>query len=119
MQVSRIDFNLITQIVEVKETVKKSIEAVMDEKLTATHLAVDVHALLDLLDIMEQAWKGTPPESGPAGAAEAAPVPVPPPVAEAAPAEEAAPAPEAPPAAEAQAEQPLTEQAQAEQPPVE
>ena len=99
MQVSRIDFNLITQIMEAKEIVKSSIEAVMDEKLTASHLVVDVHALMDLLDMMEQAWKGTPPESGPAEAAEAAP------------------APEAPPATEAQAEQPPAEQVQAEQPP--
>ncbi len=83
MQVSRIDFNLITQIVEAKESVKSSIEAVMEEKLTASHLVVDVHVLLDLLDMMEQAWKGTPPEVAPAGAAEAAPTPAPPPAAEA------------------------------------
>lgn len=82
MQFSRIDFNLITQIVEAKEVVRSSVEAVMDEKLTASHLAIDVHALLDLLDMMEQAWKGTPPESDPAGAAEAAPAPETSPVAE-------------------------------------
>lgn len=82
MQVSRIDFNLISQIVEAKEVVKKSVEGVLDEKLTASHLAVDVYALLDLLDMMEQAWKGTPPESDPAGVVEAAPAPVTPPVTE-------------------------------------
>ncbi len=91
MQVSRIDFNLISQIVEAKEVVKSSIEAVLDEKLTASHLAVDVHSLLDLLDMMEQAWKGTPPES------------------DLAPAPEAPPVAEAPPAAEIQEEQPPAE----------
>jgi len=115
MQFSRIDFNLITQIVEAKEVVKKSVEAVLDEKLTASHLAIDVHALLDLLEMMEQAWKGTPPESGPEVAAE------PPPAAEAPAAEaqaEPPPAAEAP-AAEAQAEPPPAAEAPAEPPPAE
>jgi hypothetical protein len=105
MQVSRIDYNLIAQIVEMKETLKGSVEAVMDEKITASHLATDVHRLLDLLDMMEQAWKGTPPEDGSMMAAQAPPAPTPP--AEIAPAEAA-------PVEEVQVEQPP-----AEQPPVE
>ena len=97
MQFSRVDYNLIAQIVEAKETVKRSVDAVMDEKITASHLATDVHSLLDLLDMMEQAWKGAPPEDDSVVAAQAPP-------AEAAPAE--TPAEEAAPVEEAQAEQP-------------
>ncbi len=110
MQVSRIDYNLIAQIVEMKETVRGSVEAVMDEKITASHLAIDVYALLDLLDMMEQAWKGVPPQSDSAPPVETSPE-------EAPPAE--TPASEAPPAEEAQAEAPPAEQPPAEQPPAE
>ena len=78
MQFSRIDYNLIAQIMEVKETVKRSVNAVMDEKITAGHLATDVHSLLDLLDMVEQAWKGTPPEDDSMIAAQTPPAQAPP-----------------------------------------
>jgi hypothetical protein len=68
MLVSKIDYNLISDIVKLKETVKQSVEAVMDEKLTASHLASDVHALLDLLEMLENQWQGAPPEDDSAGA---------------------------------------------------
>ncbi len=68
MLVSRIDYNLLSDVMKLKETVKQSVEAVMDEKITASHLAIDVYALLDLLDILENEWRGTPPEDDTAGA---------------------------------------------------
>ena len=73
MLVSKIDYNLISDIVKLKETVKQSIEAVMDEKLTASHLASDVHALLDLLEMLENQWQGAPPEDDTGGAEEEQP----------------------------------------------
>jgi len=68
MLVSRIDYNLLGDVFKLKETLKQSVEAVMDEKLTASHLAIDVHALLDLLDMLETQWQGTPPEDDSGGA---------------------------------------------------
>ena len=72
MLVSKINYNLINYIIQLKETVRQSVEAVMDEKITATHLATDVHALLDLLSVLENEWRGTPPVEDAPGA-EAAP----------------------------------------------
>ena len=99
MLVSRIDYNLLSDVIKFKETVKQSVEAVMDGKITASHLATDVYALLDMLDILENEWRGTPPVDDVTGAA-------------------AMPPPE-----EAQAEQPTAEaeqpSAEAEQPPAE
>ena len=100
MLVSKIDYNMLSEVVKLKEVVRGSVEAVMDEKITASHLATDVYALLDLLDKLENEWKGTPPEDDVAIAAQAPPVETPP-------AEEAKP--EAPPAEQAPAEQPPAE----------
>ena len=61
MLVSRIDYNLIADIVRLKEVVKESVDGVMEERLTASHLASDVYALLDQLDTLENMWRGTPP----------------------------------------------------------
>ncbi|MBD3181024.1 hypothetical protein GF312_01960 [Candidatus Poribacteria bacterium] len=58
---SQIDYNLISDIVKAKEAVKESVEGVMDENLTAAHLASQVYALLEHLDKLEQAWRATPP----------------------------------------------------------
>ena len=79
MLVSRIDYNLLSDIMTFKQTVKQSVEGVLDEKLTASHLITDVHALMDLLDLLENQWRGTPPENdvalaGAATPAQAAPV---------------------------------------------
>ena len=92
MLVSRIDYNLLSDVITFKETVRQSVEAVMDGKITASHLAIDIQALLDLLDLLENEWKETPPEDDVTGAAAI------------------------PPVEEAQAEQPPAE---AEQPPAE
>ena len=73
MLVSRIDYNLLSDIMTYKATVKQTAEAVLDEKLTASHLITDVHALMDLLDMLENQWRGTPPEDSVALAAAAAP----------------------------------------------
>ena len=69
MLVSQIDYNLLSDVVELKETVKQSVDAVMDGKITASHLAIDVQTLLDLLDTLENEWKGAPSEDGSAEAA--------------------------------------------------
>ena len=74
MLVSRIDYNLLSDVMKFKETVKQSTEAVMDGSITASHLVTDVHALLDLLDMLENEWKATPPEDDVAGAVAAPPV---------------------------------------------
>lgn len=71
MLVSKIGYNMIANIVRFKEVVRGSVEAVMDGKITAAHLATDVYALLDLLDKLENEWKGTPPEDDFAEAAQA------------------------------------------------
>jgi hypothetical protein len=59
--VSQIDYNLIADIVRLKEVVRESIDAVMEDRLTAGHLASDVYTLLDLLDKLEVTWRGAPP----------------------------------------------------------
>lgn len=61
MLVSKIDYNLINDIMRLKDTVKQSVDSVMEGALTATHLASDVYALLDELDKLEQSWRATPP----------------------------------------------------------
>jgi len=61
MLVSQIDYNLVADIVQSKESVKKSVEAVMEGSLTASHLASDVYVLLEQLDKLEDIWRGTPP----------------------------------------------------------
>ncbi len=117
MLVSQIDYNLIADIVRLKETVKQSVDSVMEGALTAAHLASEVYILLDHLDKLEVVWRGTPPaEEMPPPAAVAQPeqpVQETPPVAEAQPEQ---PAQETPPAEQPQPEQPAQE-APAEQPP--
>lgn len=61
MLVSQIDYNLIADIMRLKEVVKESVDAVMEGALTAAHLASDVYTLLDHLDKLEVTWRGTPP----------------------------------------------------------
>lgn len=87
MPVSQIDHNLMADIVRSKEVVRQSVEAVMEDRLTAGHLASDVYALLELLDKLEVVWRATPPaEEAPAEAPQAER-----PAQEAVPAEEAQP----------------------------
>lgn len=74
MLISRINYNLLNDIVTSKNTIKQSVDALMDEKITASHLVTDVHSLLDLLDMLENEWRGTPPEDDSGGAAQEAPV---------------------------------------------
>ena len=115
MLVSKVDYNLLSDIMRLKDTVKQSVDSVMEGALTASHLASDVYTLLDELDKLEQSWRATPPTeemAQPGQPAEApppaAPVQEAPPVAET-PAEQApppaAPVQEAPPVAETPAEQ--------------
>lgn len=61
MLVSQIDYNLIADIIRLKETVQQSVEGVMEDRLTASHLASDVYMLLESLDKLEVVWRGTPP----------------------------------------------------------
>ena len=61
MLVSQIDYNLIADITEMKKAVQESVEAVMEDRLTAGHLASDVYRLLELLDKLENMWRATPP----------------------------------------------------------
>ena len=92
MLISQIDYNLIADIVKIKEVVKESVTAVMEERLTASHLASDVYTLLEQLDKLETVWRSTPPTD------------------EASPGEPAQPAQEAPPPdAQQAAEQPALE----------
>ena len=61
MPLVKIDYDMIGEIVRLKEVVKGSVNRTMDGSLTAAHLASDVHALLDLLDMLENQWKGAEP----------------------------------------------------------
>ena len=115
MLTSQIDYNIIADIVRLKESVKQSVEGVMDGSLTAAHLASEVYTLLEHLDKLEVIWRGTPPseETVPAAAQPQQPVQEPPPVVQ--------PVQEPPPAEQPQPEQPVQEppaeeQPQAEQP---
>ena len=104
MLVSKIDYNMLSEIMAMKEVIRESVEAVLDEKITASHLSTDVYKLLDLLDKLENDWKGTPPEDDIAMPAAQAP-----PVAQQAQVEQ-------PPVAEVKVEEPPAEQAQSEPP---
>ncbi len=55
-----VDEDTMKEIFESKENVKKSVFAVMDNRLTAAHLASDVFALLELLDKLEILLIGEP-----------------------------------------------------------
>lgn len=55
-----VDKDMMIEIFEIKENVKKSIFAVMDNRLTAAHLASDVSALIELLEKLEVLLIGEP-----------------------------------------------------------
>lgn len=55
-----VDEDTMKAIFESKENVKKSVFAVMDNRLTAAHLASDVFALIELLDKLEVLLIGEP-----------------------------------------------------------
>lgn len=59
MPAIEVDQDLMDEIVRLKEVVKGSVDAVMEGSLTAGHLASDVYALLDILDMLENIWRGT------------------------------------------------------------
>lgn len=66
-----VDEDTMKEIFESKENVKKSVLAVMDNRLTAAHLASDVFMLIELLDKLEVLLIGEPlvqqiPEQQPA-----------------------------------------------------
>jgi len=108
MLTSQIDYNVIADIVRMKESVKQSVEGVMDGSLTAAHLASEVYTLLEQLDKLEVIWRGTPPSEETAPAAQPQqPAPEPPPVEQ--PVQE-------PPAQQPQPEQPVQETPPVEQP---
>jgi hypothetical protein len=55
-----VDKDMMIEIFEIKEHVKKSVFAVMDNRLTAAHLASDVSALIEQLDKLEVLLIGEP-----------------------------------------------------------
>ena len=55
-----VDKVMMIEIFEIKENVKKSVFAVMDNRLTAAHLASDVSALIEQLDKLEVLLIGEP-----------------------------------------------------------
>jgi chemotaxis protein histidine kinase CheA len=115
MLISKVDYNLLSDVMRLKDAVKQSVDGVMEGALTASHLASDVYTLLNELDKLEQQWRATPPteeamQAAPsAEAAQPAAAPAaeqaPPAAQETPPAEEAPPAEETPPAEEAPAEE--------------
>ena len=113
MLVSQIDYNLIADIVSKKEAVKQSVDGVLDNNLTAAHLASEVYALLDELDKLEQMWRATPPSESTAMGTQAPPQQAPQP----APASEIPEEPVVPEATAAEQEAP--QEAVPEQPPAE
>lgn len=60
MPVYEIEEDMIAEMFELKENVKKSVIAVMEGRLTASHLASDVYALLEKLDKLEVRLVGEP-----------------------------------------------------------
>jgi len=55
-----VDKDMMIEIFETKENVKKSIFAVMDNRLTAAHLASDVSLLIEQLEKLEVLLIGEP-----------------------------------------------------------
>ncbi len=53
MAIVEVDKDAMEEIFDIKENVKKSIYAVMSNRLTAAHLASDVYVLLEKLDNLE------------------------------------------------------------------
>ena len=103
MLISKVDYNLLSDVMRLKDTVKQSVDGVMEGALTASHLASEVYALLDELDKLERQWRATPPteeELQVAPPAEATQAAAAPPAEEKPPAEEAPAAEQKPPAEE-------------------
>ena len=105
-----VDKDMMVEIFESKENVKKTVLAVMDNRLTAAHLASDVFVLIELLDKLEVLLIGEPLVQEVPPAEEQAPTQEQP--AQEQPAQEPAPAP----AQEQPAQEQKQEPAPAEQP---
>jgi hypothetical protein len=60
MAILEVDKDKMMEIFESKENVKKSVYAVMDNRLTAAHLSADVFALIEMLDKLEIVLIGEP-----------------------------------------------------------
>jgi hypothetical protein len=60
MAILEIDKDMMLEIFSIKENVKKSVYAVMENRLTAAHLASDVFVLLERLDEIEIQVIGEP-----------------------------------------------------------
>ena len=60
MAIFEVDKNAMMEIFDTKENVKKSVFAVMDNRLTASHLASDVFILIEMLEKLEIALIGEP-----------------------------------------------------------
>jgi len=116
MAVVEVDKDQIMELFELKQNVKNTVLAVMDNRLTAAHLATDVFGLLELLDKIEIEVVGEPLVEEVPQPEQPAQQP------EAQPQEEQAPPPPQPEQQPEQqqesepAEQPQPEQAQSEQP---
>ena len=60
MAIFEVDKDAMMEIFDSKENVKKSVYAVMDNRLTASHLASDVFILIEMLEKLEIALIGEP-----------------------------------------------------------
>ena len=60
MAIFEVDKDAMMEIYNTKENVKKSVFAVMDNRLTASHLASDVFILIEMLEKLEIALIGEP-----------------------------------------------------------
>lgn len=60
MAIFEVDKDAMMEIFDTKENVKKSVFAVMDNRLTASHLASDVFILIEMLEKLEIALIGEP-----------------------------------------------------------
>jgi hypothetical protein len=60
MAIFEVDKDAMMEIFNTKENVKKSVFAVMDNRLTASHLASDVFILIEMLEKLEIALIGEP-----------------------------------------------------------
>ncbi|HGJ63810.1 TPA: hypothetical protein ENS27_00310 [bacterium] len=60
MAIFEVDRDKMMEIFNLKQNVKSSVLAVMDNRLTAAHLATDVYALIELLEKLEIELVGAP-----------------------------------------------------------
>jgi len=60
MAIFEVDKDAMMKIFDSKENVKKSVFAVMDNRLTASHLASDVFILIEMLEKLEIVLIGEP-----------------------------------------------------------